>query len=183
MSNVGYLINTKEGLAGDPGLFYDYILAGNGLYVRAENYLLKATVLVAPAFVRGLAPLEETVDLPMGPIPMRLHDLAISIMAVHPDRETYLAVTWEDCYRIQIPWQEGGGAGVQYEPIPGTLLDIHSHGAMGPFFSATDDRDEQGLKIYMVVGRLNTLFPEFEMRVGIYGYFAPIDIEMVFDNV
>jgi len=52
---------------------------------------------------------------------------------------------------------------------------------MRPFFSGTDDQDEQGLRLYMVVGRLDTLMPEIEMRVGVYGYFAPILLNEVFD--
>lgn len=178
---VGYLINTMNGESGEPGLFYDFIMARNGLFVRAESHLLKATVLIAPALIRGLAPLEETVELTKGRIPQRLHELAMSILAADRYNERYLAITWEDGYQLRMPWQEGGGAGVSYEPIPNTVLDIHSHGVMGAFFSYTDDRDEQGLKLYMVVGELDTLFPEFELRIGVYGYFAHITFKQVFD--
>jgi hypothetical protein len=31
------------------------------------------------------------------------------------------------------------------------------------------------------VGRLDTLLPEVELRLGAYGYFAPISLEEVFD--
>jgi len=34
---VNYLINSLTGLEGEPGVFYDYILAVNGLYLRAKN--------------------------------------------------------------------------------------------------------------------------------------------------
>ena len=60
---AGYLVNRPDGLVGEPGLAYDYILAANGLFVRAEKLgpggapLLRATVQVAEAQVRGLAPL------------------------------------------------------------------------------------------------------------------------------
>lgn len=69
---------------------------------------------------------------------------------------------------------------MRYERLPSTVLDIHSHGTMRPFFSGTDDKDEQGFRLYMVVGRLDTLVPEVEMRVGVYGYFAPVQFEEVF---
>jgi PRTRC genetic system protein A len=59
-------------------------------------------------------------------------------------------------------------------------MDIHSHGSMKAFFSFTDDRDEQGLRLYMVVGRLDTLLPEVELRLGVYGYFATLNIDEVF---
>lgn len=180
MKTVGYLINTSEGPAGEPGLFYDYILAGNGLYVRASSPQLRATVPVAPVTVRGLAPLEETVELPQGRIPSRLYQLALSVFAATPEKERYLAITWEDGYKIRDPVQEGHGASVTYEVIPGTVLDIHSHGIMSAFFSGQDNTDEQGLRLYMVVGRLNTLIPEYELRVGVYGYFATLWFNEVF---
>lgn len=180
MKPVGYLFNTREGLAGEPGLFYDYILAGGSLFVRARSPLLAAMVRIAHAQVRGLASLEEAVELPKGRIPRSLYNLVLSVLTADPWHERYLAVTWDGEYHLRMPPQEGGGSGVNYERLPSTVLDIHSHGAMSAFFSGTDDGDEQGLRLYMVVGRLDTLWPEVELRVGVYGYFAPISVEEVF---
>jgi len=180
MRPVGYLLNTSDGPAGEPGQFYDYILAQNGLFIRARNALVEATVRIAHAPVRGLAPLYERVELSQGKIPRNLSDLAISILAADPWRERYLAVTWDGSYHLESPVQEGKAGGVSYERLPGTVLDIHSHGFLGAFFSGTDDRDEQGLGLYMVVGKLDMLLPDVELRVGLYGYFAPIRMEEVF---
>ena len=182
MKPVGYLLNKGEGPVGEPGLFYDYIMAGNGVFMRARSPLLKATVLIAPAQVRGLSSLEERVGLPRGRIPRRLYDLAVSILAAEPHSEQYLAVIWEEEYSLIMPPQEGSAGGVSYEPLPNTVLDIHSHGTMRAFFSYTDDRDEQGLRLYMVMGRFDTLLPDVEMRVGVYGYFAPVRVEEVFED-
>lgn len=180
MRRLGYLVNTSGGPEGEPGLFYDYILAGNGLFVRARGPLLAATVMVAPAEVRGLAPLEEKAELTHGRIPRFLHDLAVGILAADPTREQYLAITWEGEYRLRKPPQEGEPGGVEYEPVPGAVLDIHSHGAMHAFWSGTDNQDEQGLRLSMVEGRLDMLLPEVELRVGVYGYFAPLAISEIF---
>jgi PRTRC genetic system protein A len=177
---VGYLLNTERGQEGEPGPFYNYILAGNGLFVRAKSPFLQATVMIAYAQVRGLLPLEETVELPMGSIPRHIYDLALSVLFPNRCQERYVAVTWEGEYRLRVPFQEPGECGVKYERLPSTVLDIHSHGTMRPFFSGADDKDEQGFRLYMVVGRLDTLVPELEMRVGVYGYFAPVQFEEVF---
>ena len=181
MKPVGYLVNTKEGLEGTPGLFYDYILAGNGLFIRGASPLLKATVLISLARVRGLAPLDEKAELTQGKIPHGIYGLALSILLADRYRERYLAVAWEGEYRLRVPFQESTEGGVSYERLPGTVLDIHSHGSMRAFFSGTDNADEQGLRLYMVVGRLDTLLPEIEMRVGVYGYFSPVLTNEVFD--
>lgn len=180
MRPVGYLLNTEKGLASEPGLFYDYILAGNGLFIQARSPLLQATVHIADAWVKGLPMLERRAELPMGKIPRYIYNLALSVLLTDRYQEHYIAVTWEGEYQLRMPCQETSACGVKYERLPSTVLDIHSHGAMRPFFSGTDNQDEQGLRLYMVVGRLDTLIPEIEMRIGVYGYFGPVQFEEVF---
>lgn len=181
MKPVGYLINTQHGPEGEAGLFFNYVLAANGLFVQAGGSYIRATVLIAEASVRGLLPLNERVELIKGKIPKYIYDLAISALCASPFQEKYLAVTWEGAYRLKIPEQLPGDCSVRYERLRSTCLDIHSHAAMKPFFSWTDDQDEQGLGLYMVVGNLDMLLPEVKLRVGVYGYFAPLGVEEVFD--
>jgi len=178
---VGYLLNKKEGLEGEPGIFYDYILAEDGLFIRVRNPLIKGLVCISPVNIKGLAPLDEQIELTHGKIPRHLYDLSLSVLMTSSDREQYLAITWEDEYRLRIPGQDRNGASVKYETLPGSVMDIHSHGRMAAFFSITDDRDERGLRLYMVVGRLDTLLPEVELRLGVYGYFVPLSIEDIFN--
>ena len=181
MKPVGYLLNKREGLAGEAGLFYDYIVSENGLFIRAENPLLKVTVCISDVEIRALSPFKENVELAHGKIPGAFYNLALSIMMASSDREQYLAVTWEDRYHLRLPAQERNSASVSYERLPSAVLDIHSHGNMKAFFSITDDADEQGLRLDMVAGRLDTLLPDVEIRLGVYGYFIPLSVEEVFD--
>lgn len=180
MRPVGYLLNKREGLEGEPGLFYDYILAQNGLFVQAENPLIRASICIGPAEIRGLLSLEERIELVHGKIPRRLYDLSLSVLMASSDREQYLAITWENGYWLRLPTQERNPLSVEYETLPSSVMDIHSHGPMEARFSGIDDTDEQGLRLYMVVGRLDTLLPEVEIRLGVYGYFAPVWREEVF---
>ncbi len=187
MKPVGYLLNRGESLNGEPGLFYDYIVAGNGLFIRtsrknlAQNTLIEATICIGPVEIRGLSPLEERIELVHGKIPRRLYDLSLSVLMASSDREQYLAITWEEEYRLRMPSQERSETSVKYDKLPSSIMDIHSHGHMKAWFSCTDNEDEQGLKFYMVVGKLNTLLPDVELRLGVYGYFAPLSIDEVFD--
>jgi hypothetical protein len=50
---------------------------------------------------------------------------------------------------------------------------------MPAFFSRTDDADEQGARIYAVMGRLDTA-PEIRLRLGVYGYWHPLPLTAVF---
>ena len=180
MRPVGYLLNKREGLEGEPGLFYDYIVAGNGLFIRAQNPLIRGIVCIDPVEIRGLSPLDEQIELVHGKMPRYLYDFSLGILLASSDREQYLAITWENEYRLRIPSQERAAASVKYENLPSSIMDIHSHGGGSARFSTTDNTDEQGLRFYMVVGKLDTLLPEVEIRLGVYGYFAPVSVEEIF---
>ncbi len=181
MNKAGYLFNTEAGPVGEKGIFYEYILAGNGVFIRAENHLIKATVAIAEASIRGLQPLQEKVELRPGRIPQYIYDLALSALMVNPYREQLVAVVWDEGYHLKVPPQEAGECGIKYEKLPSTVLEFHSHGLMGAFFSHTDNLDEQGLCIYAVAGKLDRLIPDVNMRVGVYGYFTPLKFSEVFD--
>ena len=79
-----------------------------------------------------------------------------------------------------VPPQVGTATTLAYVPPAGVVAEFHSHGTSRAFFSATDDRDEQGFRIYGVVGRLDTPLPELSLRVGVYGNFAPLDWSQAF---
>lgn len=180
---MGYLVNHPAGLAGSQGIGYDYVLGSGGLYVQSESAHLTARVRIAPAQVRGLAPVSEKLEMAHGPIPAHVFELGLGWMLAAPDTERFFAVRWDgDAYRLVVPPQEGTGSSLAYQPPQGVIAEFHSHAGHRAFFSATDDRDEQGFRIYGVVGRLDTPAPELTLRVGIYGHFAPLRWPQVFDG-
>ncbi|MDP2662691.1 MAG: hypothetical protein Q8R28_18385 [Dehalococcoidia bacterium] len=179
---AGYLISQHDGLYGYHGDYYDYLLGGNGLFIEARSDLLSVCLPIAVVPVRGLKDIEPRVELAHGRIPRHLWQLAFNLLLADAHQETYLAVTWEGEYRLRLPEQEQSGAMVKYSTVPGTLLDLHSHGEMKAFFSGTDDRDEQGFRLFAVCGSLDKGITEVRMRVGIYGYFCPVLCRDVFDS-
>ena len=180
---MGYLVNHPAGLSGVQGVGYDYVFGSGGVYVQSENSHLTARILVAPCNVRGLAPVSEKLALAHGPIPAHVFELGLGWMLAAPDTERFFAVRWDgDAYRLVVPPQEGTGSSLSYEPPAGVVAEFHSHGHHRAFFSATDDRDEQGFRVYGVVGRLHDPLPELALRVGIYGHFAPLKWPQVFDS-
>ena len=178
---VGYLVNHPAGLAGVQGIGYDYVLGSGGVYVQSESAHLTARVPVAPCTVRGLAPVAEKVELTHGPIPARLFEIGLGWFQDDPETERLFAVRWDGrSYRLVVPEQEGTATRLKYTPPAGVVAEFHSHGSSRSFFSDTDDRDEQGFRIYGVAGRLDTPRPELSLRVGVYGHFAPLDWSQVF---
>ena len=79
---VGYLANSLTGIEGEPGVFYDYILAAGGIYLRAKNSQLAVTVCIASQEIRGLSPLNEDIRLLHGKIPLYLLELALSLLTI-----------------------------------------------------------------------------------------------------
>ena len=180
---VGYLVNHPGGLAGVQGIGYDYVLGSGGVYVQSQGAHLTARLPVATCEVRGLAPVAEKVALAHGPIPAQLFELGLRWFQDAPDTERLFAVRWDgDAYRLVVPPQAGTATRLAYLAPAGVVAEFHSHGGSRAFFSATDDRDEQGFRIYGVVGRLDTPLPELSLRVGVYGHFAPVDWPQVFDG-
>ena len=180
---MGYLVNHPAGLSGSQGIGFDYVLGAGGLYVQSKSAHLTARILTASAEVRGLAPVSEKLELAHGLIPAHVFELGLGWMLAAPRTERFFAIRWDgDAYRLVVPPQEGTESSLTYQPPQGVIAEFHSHGRHGAFFSATDDRDEQGFRIYGVVGRLHDPLPELTLRVGIYGHFAPLEWAQAFDG-
>ncbi len=181
MRPVGYILHCPDGPQGERGQFYTYVLAGNGLCIEAEGPLLSARIPIMACEVRGLAPLESRVALTYGSIPQRFWDLALSAFMADPDQERYVAVIVDGGYNFYIPAQERRSASVTYDAAANVVLDLHSHGKMRAFFSGQDDKDEQGLRLYGVVGTVRT-DPVVKFRVGVYGYFMEVNWRDIFSG-
>ena len=157
------------------------MLGAGGVYVQSESAYLVARILVAPAVVRGLAPVAGKLQLSHGPIPAHLFELGLRWFQDAPDTERFFAVRWDGrAYRLVVPPQAGTATSLAYVPPAGVVAEFHSHGSARAFFSDTDDRDEQGFRVYGVVGRLDTPEPDLSLRAGVYGHFAPLGWPQVF---
>jgi len=178
---VGYLVNHPGGISGERGLYYDYIIASNGIFIEAEGPLITARIPVAECEIRGLAPIETKISLLYGSIPQRFFDLALDMFLSDSSTEHYAAITGAAGYHFYIPVQDKDAGRVVYEVGTSVVLEMHSHGHMGAWFSSTDNVDETGLKLYGVVGKLNAT-PIVKLRIGVYGYFRDLFWKEVFDG-
>ena len=183
MALVEYLI-ARDGLPPRRGLAYDYVLAGDGLYLVAENRHLDVRVPVASTDVRGLPPIYPAFTLRTGRLPQEIWEQVVEEARTlgRSGHEVLLAVTYEENtgYRLARPEQLVGPLEVVYQPLSAVVLEIHSHHRYAARFSNVDDADEQRLCVYGVLGRLDGDRPEAALRVGAYGYFLPVPWEAVF---
>lgn len=117
-----------------------------------------------------------------------LEEVLFAFRAALP-REAVVQVLW-DCearaYRIGLPEQHAGACSVDFARalLPENLvwvMDIHSHGRLGAYFSRTDDLDEKATGLYAVVGKVHTPFPELRVRYSCGGTYREIRPEQVFE--
>ena len=150
---VGYLLKRKDGLTGEPGIGYNYVMAEDGLYVQSESSHIQACIPIATTKIKGLHKLERRIHLVHGPIPRGIFTAGLHWFRETPETERFFAVLWEgEKYRINVPKQDGTESRLKYEPPgPGVVMEIHSHGTHSAFFSNTDDQDEQAFRIYGVM--------------------------------
>jgi len=181
---VGFLWKRPDALYGQRGIAYDYVVAGNGVYVEAQGEHLAARVPVSECQIRGLADTEPRFVLKHGKIPYRFWALATSVFLADPAKEKFVVIRWTLAkgYHLRIPEQEGDASSCKFvigEDVTNVVLEAHSHCGRA-FFSGTDDRDEQSFRLYAVVGKLDE-HPQFRLRCGVYGHFWPVVWQDVFD--
>ncbi|MDD5045399.1 MAG: Mov34/MPN/PAD-1 family protein [Dehalococcoidales bacterium] len=179
---AGYLVHYKDGIQGERGIGYDYIIAGNGVFIQADNDLLFARVPVADCNIRGLGQENPEVVLKHGKIPVTLFALAFDASMAVMEKEIYLAITWDNGYHLFKTGQDPHEANVKYDVVKNTVMDFHSHGKIPAFFSGQDNADEQGFRLSCVVGSLDKQ-PMVCVRIGVYGSFLILPWKDVFDGV
>jgi PRTRC genetic system protein A len=173
-------------------LGYEFVVASNGLFVRAEDGRIEALIPVAPATLHGLANVEPYARLKMPRVPRSFLRSVLASARRFLPREAmyqfaYFPGTPDDLqtrngWRAGMPDQIMSVASLKFEDFSASVIDLHSHGALRAFFSDTDDGDEQGLRFYVVIGRVDTDWPEISARVGVYGHHWPVPIETVFEG-
>jgi PRTRC genetic system protein A len=174
------------------GVLYQYVLAANGVFIRAEREGLRACIQIASCDVRGLTPLEAEVEFlhPRVPADAVAMILDISRRAQMPGggtAEVLFHLELRDAeWVLTVPEQEATSVGVkplgagQDSSYARCIIEAHSHHNMSPFWSREDDKDEQGFRLYAVLGDIFKR-PRLRVRVGVYGYFHEIDASNIFD--
>lgn len=174
-----------------------WIVAQNGTFKRGAGADLEIVIQTdsAPACLPGLAALQPSVrwsnrpQRPLGDLLRHLLDDARHAVGggliVRPIERQYFIVWRGGTARLIAPQAQRGTATrlsyemPQQEPI---LCDIHSHHEMPAMFSETDDRDDLGLSVAVVIGRLFTQ-PELLCRLCVYGHRQIVPAAMVFGHL
>lgn len=183
--DIARYFTTEQPLPGVRTTGYDYVTAGNGLFKRARNRHLEATIPLARARVAGLPELYPYVKLTGHKLPDSLLDVALQdarrLARRKPIEAMYHLYVQDGQVKLARPRQSGTAADLKYAGggDPHIICDLHSHCEMNAGFSITDDRDETGFRFYATMGRIFTR-PELVVRLGIYGDFYSVPVVTLF---
>jgi len=171
-----------------------YIWAHDGIYKRGTNEHLDLLVrYAATPPVPGLARLVAGVRwkgmhdrLPGSYLVSMLQDARCCGTGGQigtPVEQQYFIALCDAEPQILRPRQQASAAHVAYQvPTFPVLCDIHSHHWMPAYFSDTDDRDDQGLSVSVVIGRIFDR-PELLCRFNVYGLQREVPALTVFDDL
>lgn len=190
---------------------YEYVMAGNGIFVRGARRELQTQFCIQPFTVRGLAQLAPTLEMKGPRVPCEIiHEMLRRARQARDEEGQpceivfHLELDESLVWRCQVPsqWQSA----MRTKPIDDSpessyaraCIEVHSHVDAGTTmarcakqqrimgvpayasFSQTDDEDEQGFRVYAVLGSVSTR-PVIRVRVGLYGYRQDIPANWVFD--
>ena len=177
------------------GQLYDYLFAANGIFLRARRPGLNVCFQIGDCELRGLAtiePFQRNFTRPRVPAAFVQKMLEMSIATcvdAGQSTEALFYLIWneeENRWRLDKPAQEANGGSVRpLEDGEGSsyqlaLIEVHSHHQMLAFFSGDDDADEQGFRIYAVIGEIFSE-PKIRVRLGCFGHFHELRADTVFE--
>lgn len=162
---------------------YEYVVAGNGLFVRAENPHMRAMVQVSCSQLRGLAVLRPCFELKIPHAPVGILRAALRDARESLPNEAMYQLVFDGGWRCIRPRQCASRAALEFDDTPTAVIDLHSHGQMDAFFSSVDDGDECGLRVYAVLGNVGSARVKLVMRAGVYGHYMPLEMTDVFDGM
>ncbi|MDR3278392.1 MAG: Mov34/MPN/PAD-1 family protein [Oscillospiraceae bacterium] len=181
----GVFVNLQDAVASGKTICVVPSNDGHVYEIRSNDvgcFITKANNLAGLSAIRaGFVP-----ALP--PIPRTIIDQTVAFFRAFMERgnetEALVNVYWDKLerkYHTHVPRQTVTRVEVKtaLADIDGKrfvhVADIHSHNTMPARFSTDDDADEKAARLYIVIGRLDRLFPELSVRIASGGGFLELD--------
>ena len=172
---------------------YEYILAGNGIFIRGARREFQAQFCIEPCEIRGLANLEASLQLNAPHVPREIvtEMLLRACMARDANGRPceilfHLELDEARVWHCLVPSQAQETARAKpADDSPSSsyaraCIEVHSHVDMCARFSSLDDQDEVGFRVYAILGCISTR-AVMRVRVGMYGYRCDIPASWAFD--
>lgn len=161
------------------------IVAANGVFVQVRLDWLDCVHRITPPVGLPLpyGRMEERLRFSFGVLPIRLiEDFLDAGRKGLPDEVAGVLIYRRGTRNLRLALCEpayASPARIEYrrpamEEDETVAVDLHTHGCGLPFWSADDDRDDQGIKVAGVFGCLHESQPQAEFRLVLNGRFKPL---------
>ena len=162
------------------------IVASNGWFVQTRlDWLDSITALnmEAPAMRLPYGEVREHLRFSFGPLPIPLIEAFVVYGREHlPDETAGVLIFSRRTGRLRLAFCEAERTSpvrIDYRRPPmaddeTVAVDLHTHGRAPAFWSADDDRDDQGIKVAGVFGLLDQPWPMARFRLVINGLYQDL---------
>lgn len=182
---VEHLIATDQ-LPPIEAIKQEYLLAGNGLFIRAKRKEFSVCLPLQKINVKGLSVVKSQINWHLPRIPIQIWEEILTNARANSDSAEFK----EDVYVVY--WNEESGgwhwknigkkrtyastiADDSLDEYKNTCLEIHTHPPGALHFSRMDDRDEQGkFRLFGILIDLHESRPKVRFRCGVYDHFVQI---------
>lgn len=172
-------------------VLYEYLLAGNGLFVRAKRCEFAACLPVYERTIRDLPDAKAGIFWRKPEISRSVWQQILSDARFRSDfeefKEDVYVVFWDEKtaeWRWSAISRERQRASTiaddTREEYGKACLELHTHPPGAFHFSLADDRDEQGkFRIFGILIDIHSATPKIRFRCGIYDFFSQIPADWV----
>lgn len=162
------------------------LLGRNGVFLQMRTPWLDCTTRVGQLAERLPLPYGDVVEriaFSFGAIPIRLLECFVeAARAALPDEVAGALIYDEYAQTLSLRIHEGldvGRGHVRYRignlgEGEALAVDLHSHGRLGAFWSADDDRDDNGVRVCGVFGNVDRAAPTAKFRLVLNGHYVPL---------
>jgi len=171
-------------------ILYEYLLAGNGLLLRAQREEFTVSVPLVSREIKGLPTAFVGIKWNKPKVPNRVWDeickhVQISTSRENFSEELYLInwnserYAWQWCTSSRDRTYASTIADDRRPEYSEACIEIHTHPEGAYKFSTADDRDESGkFRIFGIIADVHDK-PKVRFRCGIYDHLVPIPFSWI----
>lgn len=172
-------------------ILFEYLLAGNGLFVRAKRKEFSVCFPISSGNVKGLPSVSTGITWRKPAIPVDLWQEILENARASNDptefKEDVFVIFWHresEKWRWRKISKERSSASTladdSIKEYGDACIELHTHPDGAIHFSSLDDRDESDkFRIFAILTDVRSSSPSIRFRCGVYEYFFPISANSV----
>lgn len=186
---IGHRI-AKERFEPVESILYEYLLAGNGVILRAQREEFSVSVPLVFREIKGLPTVFVGIKWHKPKVPSRIWDEICKHAQISNSKENFreeLYLIYWDSERHEWQWSTSSrdrtyASTIADDSLPEyseACIEIHTHPERAYQFSTADDRDESGkFRIFGIIADVHDK-PKLRFRCGIYDQLIPIPFSWI----